>query len=196
MSNLQLAEALKLRERAIQEIPHLKKLLKDYEEFVDIKDYASVDASCNAVTSEDKDTTTASSDSTNGDRLSPPISLNSLSPSTIPNKDAYEVDTYEPEVYDGFEDEEPCDPSYALDSTSQFHNDPLVVQAFRTTKNNPNTYYTVVSEERIFTFMPLLQTLFGAKASSNLKGDEDNACYDPKISKEVKQKTPGKIICP
>ncbi|KAF5874692.1 uncharacterized protein Bfra_004707 [Botrytis fragariae] len=212
MSKL-LLEIPRLRDRAIQEIPRLRQQLKDYEEFVANEDLTSVDPDCNAVVSlrklltaeskgADENSIVDSSDPANDLSASTSALINSLSPPTLNT-----VSTSQPErtasgTFNGFENEEPNDPEYPMEKVnrvfiSRVHGlieRPLIIQAFRCTEDNPSAYYTMVSEERIFSKMPMLRVLFEGKKGGSVKDDDDKIYHDPRISSSLKIKVPGKIV--
>ncbi|TGO36126.1 hypothetical protein BHYA_0135g00320 [Botrytis hyacinthi] len=205
-------EVSRLRDRAIQEIPRLRQQLKDYEEFIAIEDLTSIDPDCNAIVSlrellraESKcvDENSVNSSGVANDHL-PSFSALIHPPSspTLITESASQLERIVSGTFDGFENEESNDPEYPMERVNRVFisrvrhsiESPLIIQAFRCTKENPSAYYTMVSENRIFSKMRMLQVLFGGKKGGSVKDDEDKICHDPKISSKLKIKVPGKII--
>ncbi|KAF7886817.1 uncharacterized protein EAF02_003464 [Botrytis sinoallii] len=212
MSKLHL-EISRLRDRAIQEIPRLRRLINDYEEFVANEDYISIDLDCNAVVELRKLLRTES----NGVDEKQPL-IEPLSPPALDAESTSQPGRVTSGAFDGFESEEPNDPKIpvcsiptqsqqkdtvfkSMEKVNRVFNSrvpgsierPLIIQAFRCTEENPSTYYTMVSEDTIFSTIPMLRVLFEGKIGGGVK-DDDDICHDPERSTKLKIKVPGKIV--
>ncbi|TGO47286.1 hypothetical protein BCON_0285g00110 [Botryotinia convoluta] len=200
MSKLRL-EISRLRDRAIQEIPRLWQQLKDYEEFIANEDLTSIDPDCDAVVSLRELLRAESIMCRRKQPLSSAL-INPSSPPTLNTDSTSQLERIVNGTFDGFENEEPNDPEYPMERVNQVFisrvrhsiKSPLIIQAFRCTEENPSSYYTMVSEDRIFSSMPMLRVLFEGKKGGSVKDEDDNICHDPRISSKLKIKVPGKII--
>ncbi|KAF7917392.1 uncharacterized protein EAE98_010155 [Botrytis deweyae] len=201
MSKLHL-EISRLRDRAIQEIPRLRRLINDYEEFVANEDYISIDLDCNAVVElrkllrieskgVDENSVVESSNPANSHVASSSALIEPLSPPALEAEPTSQPGRVTSGAFDGFENEEPNDPKYPVPGSIER---PLIIQAFRCTEENPSAYYTVVSEDTIFSTIPMLRVLFEGKIGGGVKDDDDDICHDPERSTKLKIKVPGKIV--